>query len=433
MDQLCPPKSVDPMTVLPRELAETILDYLSFRQRMNACLVSRQWAHFLRSVPNLWHHLDLSGARRKVRTAFISRVINIARARLKVATLSNLYDFDKTLSALVKHCPLEELTLLECGLQSHNLTAILAPAKSLRSLHVARGSLLNSHELQPLIAVLADRLETLECWLGGLRSPGAYHVLCPQLKSLSVTFDNPLNHDAFFGKIAERFPALETLIVRQEGKSVGFISPISLRDCHKLRHLEFRMKVDIRTQLQLPPSLNTLWLDCRHSSGIPVMNLPMLDELSIEGRQAFEDIENLLNKPAGSEQEASTTQPSHLRKVSIRAGYCAESSEMIRLVSHPRFKHIGFLELACCTGIKDQEIAVIASAKLEKLETLDLSSAELTGVGVKTLVSSLNINTLILNNCAKVSPDAVEWARSKGVTVKHRMSVPSEGGRKVRY
>lgn len=87
MNKLCPPKSVDPMTVLPRELAEIILQHLTFKQRMNACLVSKQWTKFIRSCPDLWSHLDLSNPRRKVKNAFVSRAVSVITLRHSVDVL----------------------------------------------------------------------------------------------------------------------------------------------------------------------------------------------------------------------------------------------------------------------------------------------------------------------------------------------------------
>ncbi|KAI7364375.1 hypothetical protein KC354_g5733 [Hortaea werneckii] len=98
--QLAPPTSIDPLTVLPRELAELILGYLSFQQRIAISRVSKQWMDFVRSSPNLWQHLDLSNPKRKVKTAFISKAINTARQKLTSATLSSLHDFDKVLEGL---------------------------------------------------------------------------------------------------------------------------------------------------------------------------------------------------------------------------------------------------------------------------------------------------------------------------------------------
>ncbi|TKA48672.1 hypothetical protein B0A54_00808 [Friedmanniomyces endolithicus] len=164
MHQLSPPKSVDPLTVLPRELAEQILECLTFQQRMNACLVSKQWTSFFRSVPSLWQHLDLSDARRKVRPAFISRAINVGRHRLTKATLHKLYDFDKTLAALIRHCPLQDLTLLDTGIQSQNLVDLLREAAHLRALRILEGTQIGQRTLKQLVGSLSTSLETLVCY-----------------------------------------------------------------------------------------------------------------------------------------------------------------------------------------------------------------------------------------------------------------------------
>ena len=140
MDKLSPPKSVDPLTVLPPELAEIVLEYLSFRQRVNACMVTKQWARFIQSIPNLWTHLNLTGARKKVSNKFVSKAINVAENKLTAATLNNLYDFDRALKALIRTCPLEELTLLKCGLQGQPLTDELSQAKCLKRLTLGNGN-----------------------------------------------------------------------------------------------------------------------------------------------------------------------------------------------------------------------------------------------------------------------------------------------------
>lgn len=439
MGQLCPPKSVDPLTVLPRELAETVLEYLSFRQRMNACLVSKRWTQFIRSTPNLWRHLDLSGARRKVRTAFISRVINIARARLRNVTLSNLYDFDKTLNAIAKHCPIEELTLLECGLQSHNLTSLLAPAKTLRSLKITEGSPLNSHELLALLVSLSDRLEVLDCWMIGRQSPGEYHAPCPKLTSLSLTFGDNCVHSAFLDQLSDHFPALQTLILRQNNRARLVPGMIDFSGCKRLRRLSFCMGSRVLQQLRFPPGLTALELECWSPLSEPASDLPVLEELAVKGPSSLRAVEYLLDTPTrsitsadvGRDLEASPR--SQLRKLSTLESSYADRTDIANLLSHPRMKGIETLSFARTVGIDDDVVAGLASSKLERLREVDLTGTDLSGVGVKCLVSMLNLSSLVLNDCRNVSPDAVEWARSKGVAVQHRMSNNLAGGRKVRY
>lgn len=434
MDQLCPPKSVDPLTMLPRELAETILEYISFRQRMSACLVSKGWAQFIRASPNLWRHLDLSGARRKVRTAFVSRAINTAQKKLKAATLNHLYDFDKTLCALAKHCQLEELTLLECGQQGKSLTTDLAAANNLRALEISQHSPLTSHELGPLLAALSDRLETFECTLASRQPPTRYFAVCPKLRSLSLTFEDGLDHRHLFQNIAGFFPTLESLRVFQS-QSSNFVSAKSLQECKKLKHLVFHIG-EAHQGLLLPPTLTTL--DLGSCASLPTdCELPLLQELSLK-RDKLDAIEDLLsgapnNGTFSFARESHMVPPSSLRALSILESACI-STDLAQLLQHPRLKALEALSFPRCVGLDDEGADIIASAKLVKLRTVDLTAADVTGIGVKALVQGLSLETLVLNDCRNVSPDAVEWARSKGVTVKYRMnSGNTKGGRKVRY
>ena len=434
MNELCPPKSVDPLTVLPRELAETILEYLSFRQRMNACIVSKQWTLFIRSVPNLWRHLDLSGARRKVRTAFISRAINIARAKLRVATLSNLYDFDKTLSALLKHCPIEELTLLECGLQGHNLTSRLVSTKDLKSLRIMSGTQVRSVELPLLVKALSYRLQSLECSVTGPPPAGRFQAGPTSLTSLSLTLED-ISLAALFPRLSDTFPALQTLRVIQPSGGLG---SLDLRACHQLKSLDLGKTCAMLHVLQIPPTVTTLSLNVGFSPRMQPYDLPSLKELTVIGGQQWQDVENLLKTdsiPTIPDQGHDTApSPSTLCKLSYIAGYWETTGEVRSLLCHPRLKDLTHLGFADCVGFDDRVVEAIVSAKLKTLRTVDFSGTDVTGVGVKQVVSSLNPDTLILNECRNLSSDAVDWARSKGLSVKYRMtSNASAGGRKVRY
>ncbi|KAK3718809.1 hypothetical protein LTR37_004725 [Vermiconidia calcicola] len=297
LDELSPPRSVDPLTVLPRELAEVILEYLSFRQRMNASLVSKQWAHFVRSAPNLWRHLDLSGARKKVRTSFISRAINIGRLKLTKATLSYLYDFDKTLAALIKHCPLQELVLLECGLQGFNLTNTLTPAKHLRSLKLGEGVQLVAGECRPLIDAVADRIEFFHCTLKpGTGAPLLAGVTFPSLKVFSMTLDGSTFPMGLLQKLSECMPLIESLTFTQVyGSASRHVRAIDLTSCLRLTYLDLSLPLSFPDILTLPSSLKVLKLAPTSSaepaavwnvvaSPTATVTLPHLEELSLVAR-----------------------------------------------------------------------------------------------------------------------------------------------------
>ena len=68
------------------------------------------------------------------------------------------------------------------------------------------------------------------------------------------------------------------------------------------------------------------------------------------------------------------------------------------------------------------------------LRHLNLASNNITGVGVKALVNGLGstLRFLNLNSCQYTSVDAVEWARSKGLTVHYAFPDNSGKGKKVR-
>ena len=452
MDQLCPPKSVDPMTVLPRELAEQILEYLSFRQRMNACLVSKPWTQFIRSIPNLWRHLDLSGAKRKVRTTFISRAINTGRTKIQAATLSNLYDFDKTLVALVKHCPLEELTLMECGLQSANLTKDLLSNQSLKSLRMLRGAEFTAGELYYLMTALAARLEIFECSVRGYIPPKACTIQCEKLTSLTLDLCENFSTDLLVD-LAKRMPALQSLSVHQAPGGGGLLRglTVDLRGCAQLRHVDLGLPIMYTHMLRLPPSLTVLRVHSSRGVGLPTSMLPRLEELHVGVREAkLPNIGALLSLNANSDHTypdplppypssapvapETTGAASKLRRLTVtNPCHGCTPSQVEQLLAHERLNELEELSFSGLLGIFDETAAIIASAGLKKLRGLDLSSTSVTGVGVKKLVSTYSLERLVLNECRTISTDAVEWARARGVQVKYRVTDPSTGGKKVRY
>jgi hypothetical protein len=263
MDKLSPPKSVDPLTVLPRELAEIILEYLTFRQRINACMVTKQWAHFIRSCPNLWTHLDLTAARKKVSSKFISRAINIGKNKLAAATLNNLYDFEKVIGALAKSCPLEELTLLRCGLLGQHLTDTLSKSKRLKSLTLGKGSDLQPYQLQHLLRAVSEHIESFKCNI----SPGGIATIdgatCQNLRVLAFTFSNADGLTSLLANVSTRLPALKSLTLTQTG--IGQRPRTGMHmdfdKCSQLEHLDLSLPFTSTSLLTLPSSLVVFKLD----------------------------------------------------------------------------------------------------------------------------------------------------------------------------
>lgn len=263
MDKLSPPKSVDPLTVLPRELAEIILEYLTFRQRISACMVTKQWAHFIRSSPNLWTHLDLTGARRKVSSKFISRAINVGKNKLTAATLNNLYDFQKVIEALVKSCPLEDLTLLKCGLLGQHLTDTLSKSKHLKRLTLGKDSDLQPYQLQHLLRAVSEHIESFKCNIrhGGIATIDG--ATCQNLRVLAFTFSTANGLTSLLANISTRLPALKSLTLTQTGTSHTARSGMHMDfdKCSQLEHLDLSLPFASTSLLTLPSSIVVLRLD----------------------------------------------------------------------------------------------------------------------------------------------------------------------------
>jgi F-box/TPR repeat protein Pof3 len=81
--------------------------------------------------------------------------------------------------------------------------------------------------------------------------------------------------------------------------------------------------------------------------------------------------------------------------------------------------------------IGDQRAVQVASL-YPKLRRLDVSGTKVTGVAVRQFVD-MGITWLGLNECEQVGPDAVEWARGKGVEVSFNFPSRSANMRNARF
>jgi hypothetical protein len=109
---------------------------------------------------------------------------------------------------------------------------------------------------------------------------------------------------------------------------------------------------------------------------------------------------------------------SRLRSLTLRNGHL-EGVNVTDIASDERLRDLEELRLTQI-GLDDQQLNEFVSA-MPKLRALDVSESNITGVGVKTAIKKTRIKDLNLSLCSKVSEDAVQWARSEGVTVRRKM------------
>jgi F-box/TPR repeat protein Pof3 len=94
----------------------------------------------------------------------------------------------------------------------------------------------------------------------------------------------------------------------------------------------------------------------------------------------------------------------------------AESMDVPVTDEYPSSNTVEELSLA---GSQLREERIIDVVNLyPKLSKLNVSSTKITGVAVKHFVSA-GIKWLKLNECSEISPDAIQYARGKGVEVEH--------------
>jgi F-box/TPR repeat protein Pof3 len=446
MTELSPPKSVDPLTVLPRELAEQILNYLNFKQLMNTCLVSKEWAQFIRRTPNLWRHLDLTLAKRKVKNAFVSRAINVGRSKLKVVTLRNLFDFDKALDALTKHCPLEEITLRDTGVHTESVVGLLKRLKNLRSLRIGNGTKLSCKGISAVLGDAAATLETL--YLEDVAAQAGFYgspfpdVAFSKMQELdlawSVQWPTP---GAGLQATLGNMPNLRSLKLHHlhaSLPSMTFQRKLDLSQHKHLSRLDLVWHFQKANELALPPSLTYFALGTwrpKHAMFFDNLDpheplqwsFPSLVELHICIREIkLDSVEHALRPPTSTHDGT----PSLLHTLAITTGDLP-GSQVNDVLSHPRLKEVKHLTLKSCHGLDDDHMSSVASC-LPLLQSLDVSGTDVTGAGIKEVINN-GLKKLVVNDCRYLGLDAVHWARNQGVKVEYRSTDSMTGGKKLRF
>ncbi|KAK6432712.1 hypothetical protein LTR95_011115 [Oleoguttula sp. CCFEE 5521] len=455
MKELSPPKSVDPLTMLPPELAVQILEYLSFKQLMKACLVSKEWTRFIRGNPDLWSHLDLSQARRKVGNKFISRAINTARKKMRAVTLHNLYDFHKVVHALLQHSSVHDVTLLDTGMPDRAVAGIVGTLPHLRRLHIGSGTLITPAVLVDILSKARTlqilRCDDLCCTSVTPVPETAYNSIVSPLTDCKVAWKGTLSGWAEVVESILKQPALQGSLRRLQlsGNGIGSRAPghgpmwVDYRPLKNLERIELDFYVRKASEIALPGALKGLKLDFQHQSrgdffdDIDSAKWPTqsLEEISLQvDGEYFCDCIRILDGQGSDES------PVLLRSLRVAGcdlkphwGRQSDWEADLRLsLKHPRLTALADLSLEqarCC----DDAVMGIIAEMLPKLRVLNMSETDITGVGLRQVVQNGHIKRLVVNDCRNLGRDAVAWARSQGVDVVCKQTEIVEKGKKVRF
>ncbi|EME39264.1 hypothetical protein DOTSEDRAFT_75102 [Dothistroma septosporum NZE10] len=446
LKEIAPPKSVDPLTMLPREMALIVLEHLSFRQRTAISRVSKGWRNFIRSEPNLWAHLDFTGARAKVTNRFVSTAINIARDKLVAATLNQLLHFDKVLHALAGRPALQSLTLLGTGLQGQNLVSSLAKAKSLRELRISRGTEVSQSILQFITRDHCDKLEVLQCvGIKQISFGSIWNFKLPVITTLDITAECTIDPAKLCDRLSESSPNLRSLTLYETTTRSGSAGVLDLRRSHNLEHVRMRLMLSAPHQLCFPPTIKSIDLGSScggyvgrnffgtmgHSDNDPGLEWSKLPDLE-EVRLDFPGAEfTCIVRPFGDSLDGSqdVSGISKLKSLSM-AGPNIATNTIIK-----RQERLSDLEHWAITGCQDlNDLSVDTMLRnYKKLRSLDFSGSSITGVAIKEIVKAGHVKELTAYDCLRVGRDAVDWARGQGLKVHFGSPNIQDTGKKVRY
>jgi F-box/TPR repeat protein Pof3 len=200
-------------------------------------------------------------------------------------------------------------------------------------------------------------------------------------------------------------------------------------DLRRLEQLEYlRLCSDINAYIPIvPPSLKhlDLGMSCKltamHIPDDEVFDLPLLESLNCDGTP---DVPMSVIKRIA----AKSIQAGHLKKLLIGRRLPRRDP----MSGHEE----GYPDYPASDSVTELSLSTVSMSQARFFDVLNLypnvrkldasENNMLTGVAVRDFVNR-GITSLNVNKCSYISPDAVEWARSQGVYVEHKVygSIPT--------
>lgn len=401
-------KTLDPLQYLPLELAELVVRNLEMRDRVICLRVSKPWKRLLESSHKLWTTLDTSSTRKPISQNALKVYLRRSNYTLDNATINSRAQFDdKKWTYLMKTCKsLTHLKVNGAGLIGNSLTTALPLASSLTSIIVSANCEIS---LSAIITVLQCCQKTLVdakfLSVVGFSGQGHWPMMLASLQSLDLRTRHPM---AMPLDIVNVLPNVVSLTL------VGWLVGPLLIDFSPCRFLETIgiIDSDIRRLPIIPPTIRHMdfdkntWLETiRDVDATKECHFPLLETFACTGSGLSGE---QLREITGASIEAG-----NLKKLYVGARLNGPFNRPAA-EDYPASDTVEELSLA---GSPHRDKYVIDVVNLySNLRRLDVSYTKITGVAVKHFVG-MGVKWLKLNECPEISPDAVEYARSKDVEV----------------
>lgn len=396
-----PSKSLDPLAYLPFELAEMIAQQLTIRERVMCLTVSKSWKRVLESSHKLWTILDMTNVRTEISHKALKAYLKRSKYTLYEANIRNGTLAAPKLRYLTVTCKeLQRLTLHGHRTIGESLISALPEAKSLRYLN-SRGCEISFRTLLEALRQVQARIEEVKFFnVSCLSSDSA--CMWPRLENLRVLYVRryqsigiPLNN------LIESVPNIQTLAL--QGFYLASAAPLNLSELRSLKDLELK-DCDLKILPLLPSTLKILALDKNlrlSNQKDDTLLLPLLETFSCETTGLTEGL-----------IVSTIKSTSNLKRLLIGSRLVGDYA-----VAHHDFPSCDSIEELHVSYLQyDEQNLINLVKKCPNLKTLDISYTKITGVAVKQFVDQ-GIKRLNLRGCDKVSPDAVEFARGKGLDV----------------
>ncbi|KAF2450784.1 hypothetical protein P171DRAFT_348589 [Karstenula rhodostoma CBS 690.94] len=418
---LSPPKAIDPFTILPVELVEMVIGYLSFKNMINCLRVSRGWKDYLTNRPKLWASLDLSGATKPVSRTFLANAVRYSRGTLHTLTVHRVQHTDVLRNIATACKSLHTLTILSFPHKiSETLVEMARCAQNLK-----RISIYTEVSTDTISQILRRRpeLELVDCkdiypsgvngsapidWKGGPCS--GLQTLALQCNANPTPLSNNLVSTLIPQKVYGHLTIPSTLerLVYTPRHAVILAGPYFSPSCSRsLTHLT------LGDNVRLDPDILAGFLNysgnVEDETRLPIEDAKPLHHLSLAGH-------------IGADGNDASTPSSTLVST-----YLSTSPRILT-------RALASLELPGLPLTDDDIGPIIESTSLT---TINISNTNVSGYGIKKLVDGApTLRHINADHCRNLSSrDVIEYAKERGVHVSYTMAEPSKGakGRKVRY